>query len=283
VARAAPPVTDRRQALALAGAASCAVGLVLVAVIALAVDAGHVRDETILHGFTGLYGARIDSEIRITARLVDPLPYGVVGIVLIAVALARRRAALAVAIAIVLVGSGATAQILKHALGEPRYIDWLFNYSIVHSWPSGHATAVMTLALCAVMVSTPRWRAATALVGFGCSVGVAYATLALTWHYPSDVLAGFLLAGLWVSLALATVARLERAPPRVTRPPRLGLLVAVGGGGALVAAALVGVGSERVAIDAADHATVIAGALGIAMLALALLVMTAVAAPEDGE
>jgi membrane-associated phospholipid phosphatase len=283
VASTAPPVAQRREAVALAGVATCALGLVLVAVLALVINAGHARDSAMLHGFTGLYGYRFDAEIQLMARLVDPLPYGFAGLVLIAVALVRRRLSLAVTIAILLVATGASAQLLKHALGQPRFIDWLFHYSIVHSWPSGHATAVMTLALCAVMVTPPAWRWATALIGYGCSLGVGYATLALTWHYPSDVFAGFLLAGLWVSLALVVLARIDRAPPRVARPPLLDLVIAGGGTGALIAAAFVGATSNRVAIDTVDRATVVAGALGIATLALALLVMVAIAAPAAGE
>lgn len=270
----------RRQVLAVASAVACALGLAAVGVIALAVEAGHARDAAILHGFTGLHGPSIDAEIRITARLVDPLPYAFMGLLCIAVALARGRPPTAVATAIVLVGTGLTTQALKHVLGQPRHASWLFWDPMQNGWPSGHATAAMTLALCAVMVAPPAWRAATALVACGCTVSIAYATLALMWHYPSDVLAGLLVAGVWVSSALAVLARADVADPRAVRPPLLRWLVVVGGGGALVAAALVGLGSERVALAAVDRASTVIGALAIAALALALLVMTAIGARE---
>ena len=76
-----------------------------------------------------------------------------------------------------------------------------------------------------------------ALVGRAYAVGLAFATVALTWHYPSDLFGGFLVAGLWVALVLAVLARLEPEPERL---PRLDWLIAAGAGGALVAAALVG-------------------------------------------
>ena len=255
-------------------------GLAAVGVLAFAVDAAHVRDAAMLHGFTGLAAASLGTEIRILARLADPLPYALMGLLCMAIAFKRGRRSTAVAAAVVLVGSGVTAQTLKHVFDQPRYAPWLPGDPMANQWPSGHATAAMTLALCAVMVAPPAWRAATALVAWGATVGLAYATLALAWHYPSDVLAGLLLGGLWVSSALALLQRVDRGDPRAARPPRLRTLVAAAGGAALVAAAIVGLASGRVAVDALDRATAVAGALVIAAVALALLVVTAVGAAE---
>jgi membrane-associated phospholipid phosphatase len=281
VARSAPAVADRRRTLAVLAAAGCSLGLVGAGVLGLAVETGHERDAAMLHGFTGLYGARIDLEIRVIARFADPVPYACLGLLCIAIALARRLPWRALAVAIVLVGTGVTTQALKHLLAEPRYADWLLGGQIEGaSWPSGHSTAAMTLALCAVVVVPPGWRAATALIGGGCALGLAYATLALTWHYPSEVFGGFLVAGAWVSTALAVLTRVEVGDPDPARPPRLGWLVGLGAGGALVAAALVGLASERVALDAGDRVTVVVGALALAALALALVTVTVIAASE---
>jgi membrane-associated phospholipid phosphatase len=282
VARSALSPVDRRARHALATAAASALGLAVVGVGALAINAGHALDASILHGFTGLHGAAIDSEIRTAARLVDPVPYAFMGLVCVAVALGRGRTSAAVATAIVLVGTGSSAQALKHLLGEQeRYTGWLVADPTQTWWPSGHATAAMTLALCAVMVAPPTWRPATALLACGCALTVAYATLALTWHFPSDVIGGFLLAGLWVSAALVVLASIDAPSARAARPPALGLVVALGAAGALAAAALVGAASGRVALDAVDRVSAVAGALAIAAIALALLVLTAVGASED--
>jgi membrane-associated phospholipid phosphatase len=280
VARLASPVADRRQALALAAVGACALGLVTTGMLGLAVDVGRERDAAILHGFTGLDGSRVHSEIRTVALLADPVPYVLIGLACIAVALRQRRARRALAAAVVLAGSAATTHSLKHLVPQSRYEDWLFGDQTRASWPSGHATAAMTLALCAVMVAAPAWRAASVLLGGAYAVGLTYATLALTWHYPSDMLGGFFVAGLWVSAALVVLARLEGGDPRADPLPRLGWLSAVGGAGALVATAAVGVASERAPIDTTDRAIAAAGALAIAALALALLVVTLVAASE---
>lgn len=271
---------DGRSTLALVVAAACGLGLVGVGVLAFAVESAHERDAAMLHGFTGLYAPTLNSAIRVTARLVDPVPYACVGLLCIAVALVRRRPWRALAVGSVLVGTGVTAQALKQLLAQPRYADWLIEGKIDDaSWPSGHATAVMALALCAVMVAPPAWRTATAVLGVVCAVAVAYATLALTWHYPSDVLGGFLVAGLGASVALAVLARIEVAHPEPTRPPRFAWLLAVGAVGVVAAAAAAGAASERVALDAADRLTVVAGALAIAGLGFALVVATVIAAP----
>jgi membrane-associated phospholipid phosphatase len=260
-------------------AVACGLGLAVVGLLALAVDAAHARDVAMLHGFTGLYGASVGTEIRVLARLADPLPYGLMGLLCIGVAFRRGRAWTAVAAAVVLVGTGVTAQTLKHVLDQPRYAPWLPWDPTANEWPSGHATAAMTLALCAVMVAPSAWRAVTALVAWCATVGLAYATLALTWHYPSDVLAGLLIAGVWVSVAVAVLLRIEPSDPRAPRPPHIGAVGAVGAAGALLGGVVVGLASERVTLDGLDRLLTVAGAVGIAGLALALLMVTAIRAP----
>jgi membrane-associated phospholipid phosphatase len=257
-------------------AIACALGLAVVGLLALAVDAAHARDVAMLHGFTGLYGASVGTEIRVLARLADPLPYGLMGLLCIGIAFRRGRAWTAVAAAVVLVGTGVTTQTLKHVLDQSRYAPW---DPTANEWPSGHATAAMTLALCAVMVAPSAWRAVTALVAWCATVGLAYATLALTWHFPSDVLAGLLIAGVWVSVAVTVLLRIEPGDPRAARPPHVGAVGAVGAAGALLGGVGVGLASERVTLDGLDRLFTVAGAVGIAALVLVLLMVTAIRAP----
>jgi membrane-associated phospholipid phosphatase len=269
---------DRRVTLALGAAAACGVGLIGVGLAALGLHAGHKPDVATLHGFAGLYRSWLDSEIELTARLADPLPYAAVGLACIGVALARRRPARAAAVGVVLVGTGLTTQVLKHALAQQRYADWLgFGQVDPASWPSGHATAALSLVLCAVMVAPPAWRVAVGLVGTAATLALAAATLALAWHYPSDVLAGFLVAGLWVSLALAVLQRVETADPEPARPPGLGWLLTLGTLGVAGTAVIVAVASRDVPLTAGDRQTAVAGAAVIAALALALVVTTVIA------
>jgi membrane-associated phospholipid phosphatase len=271
----------RRQTLPLLAAFACLVGLGVVALLMLGVPAARQRDVAMLHGFVALDRPSVHREIDALAHLADPLPYALAGLLCIAVALARRRGWRALAVLVLLALTGLTTQALKHLLAHPRFTSWLGAHNQIDptAWPSGHSTAAMTLALCAVMVAPPALRAATALVGGAFAVGVGYAVLVLAWHFPSDVLGGFLVAGMWSSLAIAALHRIEAPEP--AQRPLWEPLVPLGGLAALIAAAAIGTRSNGVAIYALERPTLIAGALAIAALALAL-VATVTAASTRG-
>jgi membrane-associated phospholipid phosphatase len=269
---------NARPIVALAMAASCVLGLIGVRLLAFGVADGRERDAAVLNGFATLWRGSVDPALKLMAQLAGPVPYACIGLACVATALARGRMARAVAVACALVATGVTTQLLKHLLAYPRHDYFLLGGQLdPASWPSGHATAAMTLALCAIVVAPPRWRAATAVVGLCLSVGLSYATLALTWHYPSDILGGFFVAGLGVSVALAVLPRFETAEPEPTGASTVGWLLALGTAGALVAAAVVGRASHT-----GDEATVVTGALAIAALAVMLGCATVAAAPLWG-
>jgi membrane-associated phospholipid phosphatase len=277
---AARPV-DRRRTLALGTVAASGVALATTAFVALSFRSANARDAVMLLGFTGLDRSALTSTLRTIALLVEPAPYLCFTAALIGVALARGRVWRAVAVGTVLMGSAGAAQVLKQVLATPRFADWMGRDQLeAASWPSGHATAAVAVALCAVIVAPPAWRAVVAFVGGACAVAVAYATLALTWHYPSDVFGGILLAGLWSAAALAALAPLERAARESTPSPPW-RLIAAGVGAAFIAAALVAVASNPVPIGTADRATVAACAFALAVVTLAVLVASLMAAPDD--
>jgi membrane-associated phospholipid phosphatase len=268
-----------RRRLPLLAALACLVGLVLAGLLALAVPGAHERDAAMLHGFLGLDRPSVHRAIWFLAHLCDTLPYACAGLLCIAFALARRRGWRAVAVACLLAVTGVTTQLLKHALAQPRLEHWLPEQVATNSWPSGHSTAAMTLALCAILVAPPVLRASAAMLGGAFAVGVGYAVLVLGWHYPSDVLGGFLVAGSWTSLAVAALHRVE-APEPASRPvwePLAGLAVGAG----VVAAVVLGVRADTVALYTSERPTFAVGALTIALLAL-VLVTTVSAASTRG-
>ena len=268
-----------RRRLPLLAALACLVGLVVAGVLALAVPGAHERDAAMLHGFLGLDRPSVHRAIWFLAHLCDTLPYAFAGVLCIALALARRRGWRALAVACLLAVTGVTTQLLKHALARPHLEHWLPEQVATSSWPSGHSTAAMTLALCAILVAPPALRAAAAMLGGAFAVAVGYAVLVLGWHYPSDVLGGFLVAGLWASLAVAVLHRVE-APEPASRPvwePLVGLAVGAG----VVAAVVLGVRADTVALYTSERTTFAVGALTIALLAL-ILVTTVSAASTRG-
>jgi membrane-associated phospholipid phosphatase len=208
----------RRVAHPLFAAGACLTGLVVTGVLAYLVPLARVRDTATLQGFVALNRTRIEPLFSAIVHWADPLPYALIGLALAAVALGRGRPRVAAAIPLVLVVTGATTQILKPLLAHPRFEDWLGSGQIAAaSWPSGHATAAMTLALCAVVAVPARMRPAAALAGGAFATVVAYAILVLAWHFPSDVLGGFFVAGFWTALAVAGLSWLERRRPSAAR------------------------------------------------------------------
>lgn len=258
-----------RRNLPLLAAFACLLGLAVVAVLALGVPGVHERDAAMLHGFLGLDRPSVHRGVWFVAHLGDTLPYASAGLLCIGVALVRRRGWRALATAGLLAVTGATTQALKHALAQPRFEHWLPEQVATSSWPSGHSTAAMTLALCAVLVAPPALRGAAAVLGGAFAVGVGYAVLVLGWHYPSDVLGGFLVAGLWTSLAVAALHRVEEPEP--VRRPVWEPLAGLAAGAGVVAAVVLGVRADTLALYTFERPTFVVGALTIALLALALV------------
>jgi membrane-associated phospholipid phosphatase len=268
-ASAYPGCVALRRNLPFLAAVACLLGLVVVGWLALDVPAAHERDAAMLHGFVSLDRPEVHRAIWFTAHLCDTLPYALAGLLCVGMALARRRFWRALAVVGVLAVTGATTQILKHVFAEPRVQHWLREQVFASSWPSGHSTAAMTLALCAVLVAPPPLRTAAAVAGGAFAVGVGYALLVLGWHYPSDVLGGYFVAGLWTSLAVMALHRVETPEP--ARRPAWEPLAGLFAGAVLVVAVVLGARADTVALYALERPTFVAGALAVPLLALALV------------
>jgi membrane-associated phospholipid phosphatase len=266
----------RTPRIALLAALACLAGLGVTLVLAYFAPPFGGRDAATLQGFIDLNRPRLTPLLSHVAHLANPAPYGLIGLALVLIALARRRGRVALAIAVVLICSGVTTESLKPLLSHPRPQEWLGDGQIAAaSWPSGHATAAMALALCSVLAVPARWRPAAATAGGLFSLAVAYAILALGWHFPSDVIGGFLVAALWAALATAAVWRLdELRPPRaepVRRSPLAESAPRILVGAALVGALLIAADRPRAIADYAhEHPAFLLGAATIAALAALL-------------
>jgi membrane-associated phospholipid phosphatase len=273
---------NRRPANALTAAFVCLVGLVLTGVTALILPVARLHDSATLQGFAQLRGTRLDVLANGIAHTVDPLPYAVLGVLMAVVALIRGRPRVAVAVPVAMVVASATTELLKPLVGHPRVSEWLGSGAdtSVASWPSGHATAAMMVALAAVLVAPRGVRPLVALLGTGLAIGVSYSILVLGWHFPSDVLGGFLVAGGAISLTLAALWWAESRWPERTGRRAVGR-VAAGAGDLLAPAAilalsagaaigLVAMRGHVLAAYSASHLSFVAGAVTIAGLAGAL-------------
>jgi hypothetical protein len=138
------------------------------------------------------------------ARLCDPQHYVFLAAIPVIVALIRRRPQVALMLAAVLLAANETTQLLKPLLAAPRDIVY-WNPIGTASWPSGHATAAMTLALCMVIAAPARRRPAVGAAMAVFAIAVSYSFLELGWHYPSDVFGGFLVAAMWTLLGMVAL------------------------------------------------------------------------------
>jgi membrane-associated phospholipid phosphatase len=208
---------------ALGVAALCLIALFAIWWVAEFVPAAHFKDATTLYKFTLLSRPSVDHVARGLLRLLEPDLFVLWGIALVATAFARSKPRVALAVIAVLGLSPLTAELLKPLLAHQH--DHVGYVSVAPaSWPSGHATAATALALSAVLVAPSRLRAPVAALGVVFVAAVSFALLLLAWHMPSDVLGGYVVAALWMSLAVAAQRAADRRWPR--RKPSDGELAA---------------------------------------------------------
>jgi len=270
-----------RLTLALAIALTVAAGALWLA--AFRTLTGARIDATIMTGFVGLGGPRVDRLADAVAHLADPTPFALATVAIVTAALVRRRPWLAVMTGVVLIGANATTQALKVLTAEPRLASAMTGgYVDAASWPSGHATAAMTMALCAAVVVPSRWRPFVLALGGVLTIAVGYSVLVLEWHLPSDVLGAFCVASVWSLLGITAATTLERRRARA-RP--LELQAALGPAAAAGVAVAAGLAAAALARPDAALAYAVANTtfvVGAAAIGSAVLAATAaIAATAD--
>jgi membrane-associated phospholipid phosphatase len=194
-------------------AALCLLALALIWLVAELVPQAQARDSLALRDFTLLGGPHVSALANFLLRLLDPGLLALWGTALVTLALAQARPRVALAVALVLALAPLSSDLLKPLLAHPHSLAGAV-YISPASWPSGHATAALALALCAVLVAPPRLRRAIAALGAVFSVAVGCSLLIRAWHMPSDVLGGYAMAALWMALAVAALRATDaRWPP----------------------------------------------------------------------
>ena len=205
-------------------AAACVAAFVVLLTVVYETEPGAEADARALESFKDLQRPRLAELSDAIAHLADPVPFALISAVLVAIALMWRGRTVALAAGVALVGANVTTQVLKPLLANPRGTYGDFHVA-AEAFPSGHATAAMSLSLIAIMLASPRVRPIVAFVGAEFALAVGFAIASLDWHFPSDVAGGYLVAATWCFAALATVRGLEqarRAPGRRTSRPRGG-------------------------------------------------------------
>lgn len=197
---------------ALGLAAGCVLALALVWALADLVPAVRSGEVHLLYDFTLLRGPDVEGPLKAFEQLVSPAAYALWIVLIVALALAGRRPRLALAVGIAMVLAPLSAELLK-PLVDLKHEQMGYIGVEAGSWPSGHATAALTLVLCAVLVVPARAKAAVAVVGGIGVIALGCSLLILEQHMLSDIVGGCLIAVLWVALALAALRAADRRWP----------------------------------------------------------------------
>jgi membrane-associated phospholipid phosphatase len=285
-------IRNPRTLLAMAG--GCAVAFCVLLFFAYASSGARWLDASALSGFVELQDHRFGSLAADIVNLGDPGPVIVVTALLMTVAAAGGRLREAAAIVALVGVTSVSSQILKALLAYPRDDALIFGAHVYPAaFPSGHATAAMTLGACGVLAAPRGARPIAAALGALLALAVGYSVVTLGWHYPSDVVGGFLLATFWTLIAVAGLQAAEQRWPQrvgrtraraaltslVDRATQVGLValaLAAGLAAALVVFVVASTRSDAVLGFASAHTAAVAvGALVAASAALLLAGVTA--------
>lgn len=272
---------SRRPLVLLGLAAASVVAAFAVWLAAFHLPGGRALDGRALEAFTGVDRTVLRPRILGLANLADPWPFAVGAVCIVAIALLRRRWLMAAVVPAILLSANLVTQQLKPALADLRILDLRGELALYPgSWPSGHSTASMSLALCLVLVVGPRLRPLAALVGAGYAIAVGYSLVVLGFHLPSDVLGGYLVAATFTLLGAAALAVAELRWPEAASSSRASPgssawlsapgLTRLALGGSVAAAATLAVVAPGAPADVAEHPVAILAGIGIALLGLAL-------------
>jgi membrane-associated phospholipid phosphatase len=206
VRSASPPATrDAPLSRLLALVVLCAAGVLILYLVAVRTEHGQLIDNKALQGRTTLDTDTLDVANRILETIsVASLVAGTGALVFIG--LVRGRLLLAIAVGVSIFGAIVTTEILKRVVFErPNLVDNVRSFG--NTYPSGHATVAMALAVGAVLVAPRRLRGTAAVAGVVYASAVSTAVLITGWHRPSDaVAAAFVTVGWGAAVAAYLVA-----------------------------------------------------------------------------
>ncbi|MEF9873501.1 phosphatase PAP2 family protein [Glutamicibacter sp. AGC46] len=164
-----------------------------------------------------------------------PAICGIIAAVFLLYRVIRDRRFLRAIVAVIAAAAAAgSTQLLKHEiLSRPD-----FNFGTTgNSFPSGHTTAAAAAMGLMYLVSPPKLRPVVQPIAWLFATVTGVATLICGWHRPSDIAAGFVVAGFWMVLASVVLQRIQ---PLSHELPKGTWSRKVGAGSLVVWAAVIG-------------------------------------------
>lgn len=165
-------------------------------------------DSAILHGVNSWFSSpAMDSIVLALTDLGYTWWVGGLTILGVILLIYRKQRRSAIILMMGVVGSAVMNLILKAFFQRDRPELWerLVTENST-SFPSGHAMASASLAVCVMVILWPtKWRYLAIISGVIYMVVIGFTRLYLGVHYPSDIIAGWLIASFWVFLVAGVI------------------------------------------------------------------------------
>jgi membrane-associated phospholipid phosphatase len=204
--------SDRRLTIAGRGPALTLAAGLAAALTIWVLSAGTLPGERATLIWIHDHSSSFSQSLRVISRATDLLPLGIIAACVLVVLILKHRRADAVLFTAGVAVVWAINPVLKELVGRSRPDLWpLADPASEYSFPSGHAADTAALALALLMLLSVNHRRMAAFLVVVALVVVAWSQLALGRHYPSDILAGWLFAAVWI--AVLEGFRSRRRPP----------------------------------------------------------------------
>ena len=210
------------------------------------------RGQIVDHAALASAELRLRSLHEASVSLLADLPIVVASIAAVGffvLTLWRRRWLASLIVALTFAAANFTTQVLKVLLERPELANGVPYYT-GNSLPSGHVTFATATAVAVFLLVAPRWRSLVAMLGMIFSATVGVATFLDGWHRPADIVAAYLVVGLWTIVGGWVVYRVSRDYNMISPRSRalrvslseilLWLLAIAGLGGALTLVVMTG-------------------------------------------
>lgn len=169
-------------------------------------------DEQVLLAIYSLSSDTLDRIIGATTDLGYTWWVGLVTIVAVSLCVKRRNYKNALVVVVGVVGSAIINLLLKLFFQRDRPELWerLITENS-YSFPSGHAMASASLAAVIIVILWPtKWRYFALAIGSVYVMYIGFTRMYLGVHYPTDIIAGWLVATSWVAITTIIVKKLYR-------------------------------------------------------------------------
>ena len=174
---------------------ACIAGLVATFIFFVRTTTGQFIDESALSEAVGIHGPAG----KVSTQFLDMLPtisLVMAAVVVLALSIIKHRWRAAAIVVAACIGANLATQVLKEFL--PARPDVGVVTIALNSMPSGHTTLAASAAAAVFLMVSPRWRPLVGFIGGTYAIITGASTVLNQWHRPADVVAAFLMVGIFM-------------------------------------------------------------------------------------